>query len=47
VEGVAARLAIPAGMTPTKVRYAWADSPVMNLFGTTGLPATPFELPLP
>lgn len=44
VEGAAVRLAVPTGMTPTKVRYAWADSPVMNLFGTTGLPATPFEV---
>jgi sialate O-acetylesterase len=44
VEGAAVRLAVPTGMTPTKVRYAWADSPVMNLFGATGLPATPFEV---
>ena len=44
VQGAGVRLAIPAGMAATKVRYAWADSPVVNLFGTTGLPATPFEL---
>ncbi|KRA59643.1 9-O-acetylesterase [Caulobacter sp. Root655] len=37
-------LAVPAGFTPVKVRYAWADSPVVNLYGATGLPATPFEL---
>lgn len=28
------------------VRYAWADSPVVNLFDRTGLPAIPFELPV-
>ncbi|MET3668060.1 sialate O-acetylesterase [Caulobacter sp. 1776] len=44
VEGASVRLTAPAGMTATKVRYAWADSPIMNLFGTTDLPATPFEL---
>ncbi len=37
-------LAVPAGFAPVKVRYAWADSPVLNLYGATGLPATPFEL---
>jgi sialate O-acetylesterase len=37
-------LATPAGFAPVKVRYAWADSPILNLYGTTGLPATPFEL---
>jgi sialate O-acetylesterase len=38
------RLAIPAGFAPVKVRHAWADSPIINLYGATGLPATPFEL---
>jgi sialate O-acetylesterase len=38
------RLAIPAGFAPAKVRYAWADSPILNLYGLTGLPATPFAL---
>jgi len=47
VEGASVRLSVPAGVTAVKVRYAWADSPVMNLFGTTGLPATPFELMIP
>jgi sialate O-acetylesterase len=37
-------LAIPAGFAPVKVRFAWADSPILNLYGATGLPATPFEL---
>ncbi len=46
VEGASVRLSVPAGVTPVKVRYAWADSPVINLFGTQGLPATPFEIPV-
>ena len=37
-------LAIPTGFAPVKVRFAWADSPILNLYGQTGLPATPFEL---
>lgn len=28
----------------TKVRFAWADSPVFNLFDASGLPAGPFEI---
>jgi sialate O-acetylesterase len=40
------RLAVPAGFAPVKVRFAWADSPILNLYGRTGLPATPFELPI-
>jgi sialate O-acetylesterase len=38
------RLTVPAGFAPVKVRFAWADSPILNLYGATGLPATPFEL---
>lgn len=45
-DGTSVRLAVPQGMTPTRVRYAWADSPVVNLYNRDGLPATPFEIPL-
>ncbi|MBO9711254.1 MAG: 9-O-acetylesterase, partial [Caulobacter sp.] len=31
---------------PTRVRYAWADSPVVNLFDEAGLPVGPFEIPI-
>jgi sialate O-acetylesterase len=31
---------------PAFVRYCWADSPVCNMAGADGLPATPFELPV-
>jgi len=30
-----------------RVRYGWADSPVVTLFDGAGLPAGPFELPVP
>ena len=46
VDGATTRLAIPAGLTPTKVRFAWAESPILNLYGFNRLPATPFELPV-
>ncbi len=31
----------------TRVRYAWADAPFVNLFGGDGLPAAPFRLDVP
>lgn len=31
----------------THVRHAWADNPVITLFDSAGLPAQPFELPIP
>lgn len=31
----------------TKVRYAWAGTPIINLYNRDGLPASPFELPIP
>ena len=37
-------LAVPAGMNPTRVRYAWAPDPDVNLVNSAGLPATPFEV---
>ncbi len=37
-------LKVPAGLSPRRVRYCWADSPVCTLFDRSGLPAGPFEL---
>ncbi|MDC7693695.1 sialate O-acetylesterase [Asticcacaulis sp. DXS10W] len=37
------RLSVPAGLTPTLLRYAWADTPVVNLYSANGLPVTPFQ----
>lgn len=37
-------LRAPNASTATRVRYGWADSPVVTLFDGAGLPAGPFEL---
>ena len=42
VEGASVRIAAPAASL--KVRFAWAESPILNLYGANRLPATPFEL---
>ncbi|HEX8572365.1 MAG TPA: sialate O-acetylesterase [Allosphingosinicella sp.] len=34
------------GKPATRVRYAWADSPVVNLYDDAPLPPGPFELPI-
>jgi sialate O-acetylesterase len=31
----------------TRVRYGWADSPIVTLYDGTGLPAGPFEIAIP
>ena len=46
LDGDKVRLTVPAGYAAVKVRFAWADSPVLNLYGHNRLPATPFELPV-
>jgi len=35
------------GQPVDRVRYAWADSPVVNLFDDANLPVGPFEIPAP
>jgi sialate O-acetylesterase len=45
IEGNTVVLPAPAGgVTPTRVRYCWADSPICTLFDSSGLPAGPFQL---
>jgi sialate O-acetylesterase len=34
------------GQPVTRVRYAWADYPIVNLYGPERLPVPPFELPV-
>ena len=34
------------GKPATRVRYAWADVPVMNIYDEALLPIPPFELPI-
>ena len=40
-------LRAPLAAPATRVRYGWADSPVVTLFDGAGLPAGPFEIPIP
>ncbi len=35
-----------AGIAADRVRFCWADSPVCNLYDSSGLPVVPFELPV-
>jgi len=44
VEGDAVRLSGAAAAKASKVRYAWADAPFINLFSADDLPANGFEL---
>jgi sialate O-acetylesterase len=37
-------LAIGSIGKPSRVRYAWADSPICNLYNQSDLPAVPFEI---
>lgn len=37
-------IAVPDGMTPTRVRYAWADAPIVNLYDAGGVPVPGFGL---
>jgi sialate O-acetylesterase len=49
VAGVPAgdKISLPfSGKTPTRVRYAWADSPVVNTYDGRDLPLPGFELPI-
>jgi len=41
-----ARVQVPDGMVPVRVRYAWDHYPDCNLKTTAGLPVGPFELPV-
>lgn len=44
-DGSTVRLRVD-GRAATRVRYAWADSPVTNLYDEAPLPPGPFELPI-
>lgn len=43
-EGNRLILPIPDGMIPARVRYAWADAPVVNLVDGEGMPVPGFQL---
>lgn len=44
VEGNRVMIALEGGTAPTRVRYAWAASPLTNLSDKSGLPVGPFEV---
>jgi sialate O-acetylesterase len=46
IDGTDVVLEIPGDLSPTRVRYCWADSPVCTLYDASGLPAGPFEMPI-
>ncbi|WDS37787.1 sialate O-acetylesterase [Pseudoxanthomonas sp.] len=46
VEGDQVRLQGERASEATRVRYAWADNPLVNLYDSAALPAGPFELPI-
>jgi len=43
IDGDSVVVSSPTVPQPTDVRYAWADSPVCNLYNKAGLPASPFR----
>jgi sialate O-acetylesterase len=43
IDGNAVVVSSPDVPSPVAVRYAWADSPLCNLFNKDGLPASPFR----
>jgi sialate O-acetylesterase len=43
LDGGKIRVTSPSVAKPMAVRYAWADNPVCNMFGRSGLPLTPFR----
>ena len=51
IDGLTVAVSSPQVTTPRYVRYGWANAPVVNLFNSVGLPASPFtsqqEIPAP
>lgn len=37
------KIVIPKGITPTQIRYGWADNPEVNLVNSLNLPTAPFR----
>ncbi len=35
---------VPAGFQAQRVRHAWADAPIVNLYDARGMPVPGFEL---
>lgn len=46
LDGARVYLHAPEVARATHVRHAWADNPVITLFDSSGVPVSPFELPI-
>jgi sialate O-acetylesterase len=46
LSGSQVKLKVQPGITPTRIRYLWTDSPITTLFDSSGVPAGPFEMRL-
>lgn len=44
IDGASVTLSVPADMTPERVRYNWADSPMGNLADVSGRPVGSFQM---
>lgn len=44
MEGNRIFLSVPGSQQATRVRHCWADAPVCNLYGESGLPVSSFEV---
>ncbi len=44
LQGANMFIPMPQGMVATRVRHAWADAPIVNLYDSRGLPVPGFEL---
>ena len=44
--GATMSIPVPDGTPATKIRYAWSDAPIVNLYDSRGLPVPGFELPI-
>jgi sialate O-acetylesterase len=47
IDGDMVTLHAPDAASATRVRYGWADNPVVTLFDGNGLPVGPFQLAIP
>ena len=43
----AIHVVLPDSISPTKIKYAWAPNPEVNLYNEAGLPMVPFKIELP
>lgn len=47
INGNSIIIEMPETISPTKIKYAWAPNPSVNLYNGAGLPMVPFKIELP